>query len=296
MAAIASTRRKATLLLAPSVTVLILWTFVPLAATIYFSTLRYNLMNPARRGFAGLNNYIYLVNDPAFWDAIQNTLILVGSVLAITVVLGTLIALLLDQPFPGRGIVRVLVIAPFFVMPTVSALVWKNLLLHPVSGVLTWVARSVGLQPIDWLSQAPLAAIIIMVAWQWLPFAILILLTALQSLDHEQREAARIDGAGPIASFRYVTLPLLRPTSFFVLLVSTVAAVAGAQTFDLVYVMTKGGPANSTSLAIYYIYEQAFQFGEYGYAAAMASVLVVILLAFTALLFRATRGGRFDYD
>ena len=105
-----------------------------------------------------------------------------------------------------------------------------------------------------------------------------------------------MDGAGYFAQLRHITLPLLRPTSFFVLLVSTVAAVAGGQAFDLIYVMTKGGPANSTSLAIYYIYQQAFQYNEYGYAAAMASFLVLLLMAMTLLLFVLTRGGRFNYD
>ena len=124
---------------------------------------------------------------------------LVGSVLAITIVLGILLALLLDQPVIGRSIVRLMVIAPFFVMPTVSALVWKNLLMHPVSGLFAWLATLVGLPPIDWFTDAPLLAIILIVAWQWLPFATLILLTALQSLDEEQKEAAEMDGAGALA-------------------------------------------------------------------------------------------------
>jgi len=124
----------------------------------------------------------------------------------------------------------------------------------------------------------------------------LIFLGGLQDIPKEYYEAARMDGAGYFAQLRHITLPLLRPTSFFVLLVSTVAAVAGGQAFDLIYVMTKGGPANSTSLAIYYIYQQAFQYNEYGYAAAMASFLVLILMAMTLLLFVLTRGGRFNYD
>ncbi|MCB8829999.1 ABC transporter permease subunit, partial [Escherichia coli] len=108
------------------------------------------------------------------------------------------LALVLDQPFFGQGIVRLLVIAPFFVMPTVSALVWKNMLMHPVKGLFAWIARLFGFQPIDWFAQMPLFSIILIVAWQWLPFATLILLTALQSLDGEQKEAAEMDGAGAI--------------------------------------------------------------------------------------------------
>src|SRR6202000_3068403 len=150
---------------------------VPLAMTIYFSTLHYNLLNPGSEQFVGLENYTYFLSDPAFLSSLQNTLVLVGSVLVITIVLGTLVALLLDQAVIGRSIVRLMVIAPFFVMPTVSALVWKNLLMHPVSGVFAWISTLVGATPIDWFNDAPLFAVILIVAWQWLPFATLILLT-----------------------------------------------------------------------------------------------------------------------
>ena len=145
----AKRRRSGTLpLIAPSVGVLLLWMIVPLAMTIWFSFQRYNLLNPMVTGFAGLENYEFLVTDPDFWASLVNTLVLVGSVLAITVVLGTLLAVLFDQNFPGRGVARLLAIAPFFVMPTVSALVWKNLLMHPVSGLFAWIAHLFGLPAI----------------------------------------------------------------------------------------------------------------------------------------------------
>ena len=131
---------------APSVILLFIWMIVPLALTLYFSTQRYNLLYPERSGFIGFTNYKYFVTNPAFSTAILNTLVLVGSVLLITVVLGTLLALLLDQPIFGQGIVRLMVIAPFFIMPTVSALVWKNLLMNPVSGFFAWIAKSLGLR------------------------------------------------------------------------------------------------------------------------------------------------------
>jgi multiple sugar transport system permease protein len=124
----------------------------------------------------------------------------------------------------------------------------------------------------------------------------LIFLGGLQDIPKEYYEAARIDGATPVQSFWNITFPMLRPTSFFVLLVSIVAAVAGSQAFDLIYVMTKGGPANSTQVIIVYIYQQAFQYSAFGYAAAMASILVVILLVLTGILFLLTRGGRFQND
>src|ERR1700755_1034647 len=179
-------------LLTPAVGLLFIWMIVPLALTIYFSTLHYSLLDTGSGRFVGLENFRYFLTDPAFLASLQNTLVLVGSVLLLTVGLGILLALLLDQPVLGRSIVRLMVIAPFFVMPTVSALVWKNLLMHPVSGLFAWIAKLFGLPAIDWFTDAPLFSVILIVAWQWLPFATLILLTALQSLDEEQKEDAEM--------------------------------------------------------------------------------------------------------
>src|ERR1700681_3530470 len=148
-------------LLTPAVALLFIWMIVPLAMTIYFSTLHYSLLDPDTETFVGLDNFRYFLTDPAFLASLQNTLVLVGSVLVITIVLGVPLALLLDQPVLGRSIVRLMVVAPFFVMPAVSALVWKNLLLHPVSGLLAWLQTLVGMTPIDWFNDAPMLAIIL---------------------------------------------------------------------------------------------------------------------------------------
>jgi sorbitol/mannitol transport system permease protein len=206
------------ILVAPSVILLFLWMIVPLAMTLYFSVLRYSLLDPDSISFVALQNYSYFLSDPSFVTALINTLVLVISVLVISVGGGILVALLMDQPIFGQSIVRLMVIAPFFVMPTVSALVWKNLLMNPVSGLFAWLAKSVGLTPIDWFTNWPMLSVVLIVSWQWLPFASLILLTALQSLDEEQKEAATLDGAGPIPFFFYMVLPHIarawrRPTS-----------------------------------------------------------------------------------
>jgi sorbitol/mannitol transport system permease protein len=258
---------------------LFVWMIVPLAMTIYFSTLHYNLLNPGMEQFVGLENYIYFLTDPAFLASLHNTLVLVGSVLAITIVLGTLIALLLDQVVIGRSIVRLMVIAPFFVMPTVSALVWKNLLMHPVSGLLAYVASSLGLAPIDWFADMPLLAIILIVSWQWLPFATLILLTALQSLDEEQREAAEMDGAGAFSSFVYVTLPHLARPITVVILIETIFLLT---VFAEIFVTTGGGPGLATTNIAFLIYAQALIQYDVGSASAGGMVAVVIanILAF----------------
>ena len=191
------------LLEVPAVGALFLWMIVPLAMTIVYSFMRYNLVNPDISGFAGFENYQYLAEDEAFWPSIINTIILVGSVLIITIVFGTLLAVLYNRDFFGKNIATLLVIAPFFVMPTVSALIWKNFILHPDYGLIALFMQKIGLHPIAWFTDYPLFSIIIIVAWEWLPFAFLILFTSLKSLDSEQKEAAAIDGANPIQMFFY---------------------------------------------------------------------------------------------
>ncbi len=188
-------------LVSPSVALLLLWMIVPLGMTLYFSVIRYNLLYPAENQFVGLENFSYFLSDSGFVPGATNTLLLVGSVLLISVVFGVLISALLEaSEFLGRGIVRVLLISPFFIMPTVGALIWKNLIFHPVSGILAALWKLFGAQPVDWLAHYPLLSIIVIVSWQWLPFAILILMTAMQSLDQEQKEAARSMVPGPSPS------------------------------------------------------------------------------------------------
>lgn len=257
----------------PSVTVLMLWCFVPLAMTVYFSVMRYNLLNPDATGFAGLENYHFLWSDPAFFPSILNTLILTGSVLAISVIGGVLCAVLFDQPFFGRGVARLLVIAPFFVMPTVSALVWKNMLLHPVYGLIAELMIAFGLQPVDWLGQYPMFSIIVIVSWQWLPFAFLILLTAIQSLDPEQKEAALIDGAGPFTMFFYIILPHLKRAIGVVIMIETIFLLS---VFAEIYTTTSGGPGTATTTLSFLIYSLGLQQFDVGLAST-GGILAVIL-------------------
>jgi len=272
-------RRLGRLLRMPAVALLFLWMIVPLAMTIYFSSLRYNLLNPGQEGFVGLENYIYFLTDPAFLASLRNTLLLVGAVLLITIVAGTLLAILLNEAIAGRTIVRLLVIAPFFVMPTVSALIWKNLLMHPVSGLFAYLASAVGLTPIDWFADLPLTAIILIVAWQWLPFAALILLTALQSLDEEQQEAAEMDGAGAFSRFAYITLPHLARAITVVILIETIFLLT---VFAEIFVTTGGGPGLETTNIAFLIYAEALLHYDVGAASAGGLVAVVIanILAF----------------
>jgi sorbitol/mannitol transport system permease protein len=259
------------LLVAPSVILLFLWMIVPLAMTLYFSTLNYNLQNPDGWSFIGLGNYRDFLRDPDFLGALYNTLVLVISVLVLSVVGGILVALLMDQPIFGQNVVRVMVLAPFFVMPTVSALIWKNMLMNPVSGLFAWIATSIGLTPIDWFTSCPMLAIVLIVTWQWLPFASLILLTALQSLDEEQKEAAQLDNAGALPFFFYIVLPHIARAITVVILIETIFLL---NVFAEIRVTTNGGP--STTNIPFRIFELATNATDVGGAAAGGIVAVVL--------------------
>ena len=270
--------------LAPSVAALAAWSIIPLAIAIYFAFLRYNLLDQDRIGFVGWSNFYYFVTDPFFAKDFFNTIALVAMVIAITIIGGVLLAILLDRPFWGRGIVRLLVISPFFIMPTVSSLVWKNLMMHPVYGLFAEIWRWMGLQPFDWFARAPLESVAIIVSWQWLPFATLILLTAMQSLDEEQKDAAAMDGAGPISVFRYVVMPhLLRPITV-VILIETIFLL---NVFAEIKVTSVGGLAGNLTYLVFSQLNDANDVGE-----AAAGGLIAVLLANFVSAFLVRMVGR----
>ena len=271
-------------LMAPSVVLLFLWMIVPLVMTIWFSLQYYNLINGMPVTFAGLDNYRFMLTDPSLLTAMVNTLYLVFWVLVITVGLGTLLAVLFDQEFPGRNIARLFAIAPFFVMPTVSALIWENLLMHPVNGLFAFFARSLGFQPIDFFGSMPLASVIMIVAWQWLPFALLILLTAMQSLDHEQKEAARMDGAKPLSMFFFIILPHLSRAISVVIMIETIFLLS---VFAEIRVTTNGGPGLASTNLAYLIFQQALENYDVGLASAGGLIAVVLANIVAVFLVRA---------
>ena len=264
------TRLLARVAVAPSVIMLFIWMIVPLLMTIYFSLHHYDLQDPDNFFWSGITNYSYFLTDRAFIKAVMVTLTLVGSVLLITVIGGILLALLMDQPFFGQGIVRLMVLAPFFVMPTVSALIWKNLFMNSDSGFFVWISQTLHLPVVVWFTNYPLLSIIIIVAWQWLPFATLILLTAIQSLDEEQKEASQLDGAPPISFFFYIVLPHLSRAITVVVLIETIFLL---NTFAEIKVTTNGGPSTSN---LPYLVFQTLQGSDVGGASAGALVAVVL--------------------
>jgi sorbitol/mannitol transport system permease protein len=285
-----NTRALARWMMAPSVGLLLIWMIVPLAMTLWFSFQNYNLLNPGNVSFAGLFNYQYFYTDPAFFQSIWNTLIIVVGVLFITVIGGIAIALMLDQPMWGQGLVRILVISPFFVMPPVAALVWKNMIMHPQYGVFADISRFFGVQPVDWFGQYPLFSIIIIVAWQWLPFATLILLTALQSLDGEQKEAAEMDGANFINRFIYLTVPHLARSITVVILIQTIFLLG---VYAEILVTTNGGPGYASTNLPFLIYRTALLGYDVGGASA-GGIIAVILANIVAFFLMRAVGKNLD--
>ena len=267
-------------LLAPAVVTLFLWMIVPLVMTLYFSVVRYNLMQPGVKEFIGLANFEYFVTDPDFGPSVLNTLLLLGSVIGITVVFGVALALLVNEPFPGRGIVRVLLISPFFVMPTANALLWKHMMMNPIYGVLAQVWIFFGSTPVDWLTDQPLFSVIVMVAWQWLPFACLIFITSLQSLDRDQMEAAGMDGANPFQKFWFLVLPHLARPMAVVIMIEMIFLMS---IFAEIFTTTGGGPGNASTNVAFLIFKQALMNFDVGVASAGA--LFAVLLANIAAVF-----------
>lgn len=285
-----ASRSSARLMISPAVILLLGWMLVPLCMTVYFSFLYYNLLQPGTTSFAGWDNYYWFVTDPSFTDAIKNTLFLVGGVLFITTIGGLGAALLLDKPMFGQGLIRIMVIAPFFVMPTVSALVWKNMFMNPVNGIFGQIVTGFGFPPIDFFGQYPLASITFIVSWMWLPFATLILLTALQSLDQDQLEAAEMDGASWLNRFWYIMLPHLARAITVVILIQTIFLLS---VFAEILVTTNGGPGTATTNLTYLIYVSSLLQFDVGMGSA-GGVIAIILANIVAIFLMRMIGKNLD--
>ena len=275
-------------MMAPAVFLLLVWMLVPLTMTLWFSVLDYRPLRGTFDCCQGLDNYVRFATSSAFQGAVVTTLLMVGGILLITVIGGIFLAMLLDQPIWGRGIVRLLVIAPFFVMPTVSALVWKNMFMNPVNGLLAHLWEFFGAEPISWLTEAPLFSIIVIVSWMWLPFATLILLTAIQSLDSEQLEAAEMDGAGPLSRFVFIILPHLARAITVVILIQTIFMLS---IFAEIFVTTGGGFGTRT--LTYLVYQRVIESQNVGLGSA-GGILAVILANIIALFLMRIVGKNLD--
>ncbi|MEU5693925.1 sugar ABC transporter permease [Actinosynnema sp. NPDC020468] len=274
--------RRAPLLPALLFTVVV--TQLPFVATLVISLLRWNSLEPDVRGFAGVDNYTAVVTDPDLRSAVGTTVVLTGSVVVVSLLLGLVFALLLDRRFPGRGLVRTMLVTPFLVMPVAAALLWKHVLYNPeyglLNGVLTWLFGAGAPQP-DWIGSAPLVAVEASLVWQWTPFMMLILLAGLRSRPPDAEEAARVDGASGWQVFRHLTLPHLRP---YLELGALLGSVYVVQNFDAVFTITSGGLG--TANLPYTVYQTFYQAHDYGRASAAGVVVVAGSLVLAAFALR----------
>ena len=263
--------------LLPAFIYVFLVTQIPFVLTIYYSFFSWNLLKPGSFKFSGLDNYLLLVTDESVRIAIWNTVLLTVSVIAISVILGMAVAMLLNSEIFGKGILRTLMIAPFLIMPTAGALIWKHTLLNPLYGLLPYVLGPLGLGRTDWVGQFPMVTVVIVEVWRWTPFMMLIILAGLQSQNPEVLEAARVDGASAFQSFRRITLPLARP---FIELGALLGSLFVVQTYDSIYMLTYGGPGEDTTNIPFLLYKVAFQ----GYSIGQASAIGVVAVIFTIII------------
>jgi sorbitol/mannitol transport system permease protein len=280
-----SPRLASIALLAPALVYLAVMTQAPFLLTLWYSFHNWILTSPELgHRWIGLENFRYTVTeDPIFRSAILNTLEITAAIVGGSLILGLCFALLLNRSFPLRGVARALLIAPFFVMPTVNAVVQKNLFLNPIFGLVNWVATSLGFNRVDWLAAHPKTAIISMAVWQWAPFMMLILLAGLQGISDEVREAARIDGAGPFTEFRRITVPLLGPYFELAVLLGMIYIL---QLFGEIFVATQGGPGTATTTVPYYVYQTISQANDVGTSSAQGVLAIIFSSIIAALLLR----------
>ncbi|WP_236078885.1 carbohydrate ABC transporter permease [Paraburkholderia nemoris] len=273
--------------LLPALLVVIAVTQAPFVITLYYSLFRWNLVSTSAKRFVGIKNYIGAVTDPVFLKAIGNTAGMTVSIVAGAIVIGTLLALGLHRSFRGRSIARTLAITPFFVMPVAAALFWKAGLFDPTFGLLGWATAALGLGQINWVSEYPRLSIVILTAWQWSSFALLILLAGMQSFPVEVTEAAAIDGAGRWLTFRRLMLPHLRP---FFELTALLASMYVLENFAAIATLTAGGPAYATTNLSYYVYLEAFSAFDLGQASAYGIISLAIAIALVMPMLKVVAG------
>jgi multiple sugar transport system permease protein len=271
-------RHAPTVLLGPAVLVLALVVAFPFLYSLVLSLHNWNLADrKATWTFVGLENYVAaLTRDPFFWSAFKVTAIFLVGAVVTQMLLGLAIALLLNRQFRGQGLVRTIIMLPLMTTPVVVGLIWR-FMYNPERGMVNYLLSFVGIAGPDWLGrqQTAMAAVILADVWEWTPFVALIVLAALQALPEDPYEAARIDGASGWQSFLYITLPLITPA---LLVAGLIRLMDAFKTFDLIYVLTLGGPGVSTQVLSLYTYKYGFKFFRMGYASALSYIMVFLIV------------------
>jgi len=265
------------LMIAPAALFTVLMIGFPFLYAGYLSLHKITLGSPDPAVFVGLNNYLKAIDDPIFWTAVRVNLFLYAAGLILELVLGTYIGILLGQQVRGIAVARVLAIFPAVIPSVAIGLVFVQMF-DPAQGLFNFFYRALGQRPQAWLASpnTVLQSILLVEVWQWTPFIALIVMGAMQTLPTEPYEAARIDGASSLQILRYLTLPMLRPAVVVAAMLRTVDLM---RIFDSVYIMTQGGPINSSMTLNVYAFTQGFLFSQFGYS----SAIMLILLALTAL-------------
>lgn len=278
----------ASLFLLPAVAVLGTFNFYPALYSLYLSLFKWNGLNPQRE-FVGLGNYQQLFQSAEFWNSLRVTLVYASGVTLIALALGLLVAFLLNQSIQGQAFYRVLYFLPVITPTVASGVVWRYLF-DPSQGVINRGLAEVGIHGPAWLNDPSWAlfSVILVGVWKRVGFNMVVYLAALQGIPKSYYEAAEIDGAGVWQQFRFVTVPLLAPTTFFLIVTALIDAF---QVFDLIYVMTSGGPLGSTDVVGYYLYRYGFRYSQLGFASAIAYVMFALIFMVTVIQFRLTRGG-----
>ena len=273
----------------PAIITVALVTQIPLLFTVYYSLFRWIIVRPdLPRKFVGIEHYYELLTKGEFWLVFQNTLVLTGLSLTICLTLGMGLALLLYRSFPGVGIIRTLLIAPFFVMDSVIGVFWRNVILQPSFGLLHHGLDMIGLPTPDLLAQYPLLVIVLLIVWKWTPFFMLILTAGLQSIPLDVIEAAIVDGATALHRVFYIILPM---TTKYVIISLMLGLIFILKTFGLIFTTTLGGPGSASTNFPYYVYKIAFLGWNVGESSALAIIVVLISLAIIIILFKTLRNA-----
>lgn len=272
----------------PAVVLLIAFLVVPVIYTVYYSVFQYQVMRPKDITFIGLKNYARLFGDADFYQALKNTIYFTVIVVPTQCVLALALALLVSKRFRGVSVFRTMYFSPQLTSMVVISVLWTVLYnSNPNTGLINSMLAGIGMKPINFLSNPKTAmnAIIFMSAWQGAGYQMMIFLAGLQGIPGEQYEAGSIDGANRVQQFLYITLPNLRGTIKYVIMITMIQAM---KLFTQPYVMTQGGPQNATKTVVYYIYTQGFHKGNFGYACSVAAVFFVIVVAMSLIMQKLT--------
>jgi multiple sugar transport system permease protein len=274
--------------LAPGLLLFSIFTVFALGFAFYLTFHEWSIIEPDRP-FIGLGNYREMLGDERFRQSVYNTAYFTGASVPLSMLIGLAVALLLNQPLRGRGLLRTIYFLPAVTPFVVIAIIWKWLY-NGDFGLFNYYLLKVHLidKPLLWLADQNLAmpAVVLMSVWTGVGFSMVVYLAGLQAIPEELYEAAKVDGANAFARFRHVTVPMLRPTTLFLLVMGIIGSF---QVFTQIFVMTSGGPVHRTTTMVFYIYEAAFKFYEMGYASTLAYALFALLLVFTILQLRFYR-------